>query len=48
MTAEEHIKKLFFMKNNLKNEFDEGYCKGVRDALRIHGIYYKWLDGDAE
>lgn len=27
---------------------EKTYQKGIRDALRIHGIHYDWLDGDAE
>lgn len=44
--AEEQIKKLYndFNVGNVGTEFwDFGYCEGVRDALRIHGIHYDWL-----
>lgn len=47
LTAEEQIKNLYF---GCSKSFadDEIYRCGVRDALRIHGIKYDWLEGDAE
>lgn len=54
MTAEEQIKELYqdtlMMKSAslTSSAIDEGYRMGIRDALRIHGIHYDWLEGDAE
>ena len=35
-------------KEFLKLYQSQTYKKGVRDALRIHGIHYDWLEDDAE
>lgn len=45
MTAEEQIKELF---KNPPSIRERSYRRGISDALRIHGIHYVWLDGDAE
>ena len=46
MNAEEQIEELYNSGNIGVNWF-EGYRKGIRDALRIHGIIYDWMN-DAE
>ena len=33
--------------NGEKDLYDMGYRYGAWDALRIHGIKYDWLEGDA-
>lgn len=49
LTAEEQLKELYYTPYVMRNisQFD-AYCKGIRDTLRIHGIHYDWLNGDAE
>lgn len=48
MTAEERIIRKFF-DNSWKNSSEyRCYQIGIRDALRIHGIKYDWLEGDTE
>lgn len=47
MTPEEQIKNLY--ENHLKTSSAHHiYQVGIRDALRIHGIHYDWLEGYAE
>lgn len=49
MTPEEQLKELY------STEFPEGtidensaFRMAIRETLRIHGIHYDWLDGDAK
>lgn len=45
LTPEEEIIRRFF-DNSWKNSSEyRCYQIGIRDALRIHGIKYDWLDG---
>lgn len=46
-TPEERIKKIWD-ENELVCDFANGIREGIKQALRIHGIEYDWLDSDAE
>lgn len=47
VTPEEQIKNLY--ENHLKTSSAHHiYQVGIRDALRIHGIHYEWLEDYAE
>lgn len=48
LTAEERIKALFKNPPIANTSLHEIYQYAIRDTLRIHGISYDWLDGDAE
>jgi hypothetical protein len=48
LTAEEQIRAKYEYYNLNKTQYSYGYHKGVIDALQIHGIYYDWLEDDAE
>lgn len=54
MTPEEQMKEAYLLNKDMeiKDVFEQGmqvgYSMGVRETLRIHGIHYDWLEGDAE
>ncbi len=48
MTAEEQIKDLYFLNIDFDTPYFRGFREGVSNALKIYGIKYDWLKGDAE
>lgn len=48
MTAEDQIKEVYFSELGNDSFYDSGKKYGIQKSLRIHGIKYDWLDGDAE
>lgn len=47
LSAEEQVKFLYENHLNMTSA-QTFYQSGIRDALRIHGIRYEWLEDDAE
>jgi hypothetical protein len=46
LSAEEQIKHLYSDAPSIKGYYEIVYYqKGIRDALKIHGIHYDWMDG---